>query len=61
MNDELVRAEIELRLSVKAQLDFVREKHGVKGNDFSCPVMKRMAEAYSSLDRAELALFTEVE
>ena len=30
--------------SVEAELDFVREKYGIKGDDFSCPYFIDMAE-----------------
>jgi len=45
----IIMATAILQDAVKEQLDFVREKYGIKGSDFSCPHMKKMAEAYDTL------------
>ena len=48
----LVWATEELVDAVNAEFEFVREKHGVKGDDFSCPLFQRMAKATRVVEKA---------
>lgn len=51
MNREIEEAIFTLIKSVDDELDMVRKKHNITGNNFSCPYFVKMAEANDLLKK----------
>ena len=43
--DKFMKSVWSLILAVDAQLNYVRGKYNIEGNNFDCPYLKKMAEA----------------